>query len=137
MLMQAIVVKYSAGRCLSLGFLHCDELLQLRSCDIKIAEGMMTVKIQRSKTDQLRQGDEVLIARTTNSTCPVSMMERYMRMAGIDQRSEAYLFRAISKSKYGEKLRAFGRITYVQYIVGAFQEKAGRVGAFPRQIQPA
>ena len=51
----------------------------------------MTVKIQCSKTDQLRQGDEVLIARMTNSTCPVSMMERYMRMAGIDQRSEAYL----------------------------------------------
>ena len=69
------------------GFLRCDDLLQLRSYDIKIAEEMMKVKIPRSKTDQLRHGDEVLIARTSNSTFPVSMMERYIRMAGIDQHS--------------------------------------------------
>ena len=112
------------------GFLRCDELLQLRSCDVKIAEEMMTVKIQRSKTDQLRQGDEVLIARTTNSTCPVSMMERYMRMAGIDQRSEAYLFRAISKSKYGEKLRASGRITY-STLRELFKRKLVELGHSP------
>ena len=41
------------------GFLRFDELIQLRPCDITITEEMMAVKIQRSKTDQLRQGDEV------------------------------------------------------------------------------
>ena len=35
-----------------------------------------------------------------------------MRMAGIDQHSELHLFRAILRSKYGEKLRPSGRITY-------------------------
>ena len=59
-------------------FLCCDELLQLRQRDIKFEKEMMTVKIQSSKTDQLRQGDEVLIARTPSSMCPVSMMERYV-----------------------------------------------------------
>ena len=34
-----------------------------------------------------------------------------MRMTGIYQRSELYLFRVIVRSKYGEKLRASGRIT--------------------------
>ena len=105
------------------GFLRCDELLQLRLCDIKIAEEMMTVRIIRSKTDQLRHGDEILIARTSNSTCPVSMMERYIRMAGIDQHSEAYLFRAICKSKYVEKLRASIREDIIQYTARSFQEE--------------
>ena len=38
----------------------------------------MKIKIIRSKTDQLRQGDEVLVARTKSSTCPVDMIERYL-----------------------------------------------------------
>ena len=94
------------------GFLRFDELIQLRPCDITITEEMMAVKIQRNKTDQLRQGDEVLIARISNSMCPVAMLEKYMRVAGIDQHSDLFLFREITKSRHGEKLRSTGRITY-------------------------
>ena len=90
----------------------------------------MTVKIQRSKTDQLRYGDEILIARTANSTCPVSMLERYMRMAGIEQHSNAYIFRAIIKSKYGENLRASGRITY-STLRELFKRKLVELGHSP------
>ena len=32
----------------------------------------MILYIPRSKTNQLRKGDEVIIARTDNSTCPVA-----------------------------------------------------------------
>ena len=90
----------------------------------------MTVKIQCSKTDQLKQGDEILIARTANSTCLVSMLERYMRMAGNEQHSEAYLFRAIIKYKYGEKLRASGRITY-SALKELFKRKLVELGHSP------
>ena len=38
----------------------------------------MMIKIQYSKTDQWRQGDEVLVARTANKTCPVALLEHYM-----------------------------------------------------------
>lgn len=115
------------------GFLRCDELIQLRPCDITITDDMMAVKIQRSKTDQLRQGDEVLIARTPNSTCPVSMLERYMRVAGIDKHSELFLFRAIIKSRHGEKLRPSGRITY-STLRELFRKKLVELGHPPNQF---
>ena len=65
------------------GFLRSDELISLRPCDIKISSNMMAVTIRHSKTDQLRQWDEVLIARTSTRTCPVTMLERYMELADI------------------------------------------------------
>lgn len=76
-------------------FLWFFELIQLQPSDITITDEIMTVKIQGSKTDQLRQGDEVLTARTPNSTCPVAMLEWYKRVADIDQHSDLLLFRVI------------------------------------------
>ena len=46
------------------GFLWFDELIKLRPHDIVFSEEMLTVKIPGSKMNQLRQGDEVVIART-------------------------------------------------------------------------
>ena len=51
------------------GFLRSDELINLRPRDITIDAEMMSMKIVRSKTDQLRQGDSVVVARTRTSTC--------------------------------------------------------------------
>ena len=57
---------------------------------------MMAVKIQRSKTDQLREGDEILVTRTPNSTCPVSMLkQRYIRVTSIDQHNGITLFKKL------------------------------------------
>ena len=58
------------------GFLHFDELVQLRPCDVEIDGSMAKLRIRQSKTDQLRKGDEVLIARTGSHTCQVAMLER-------------------------------------------------------------
>jgi len=52
-------------------FFRFDELVELRPCDIVFSEEMITVKILKNKGDQLRQGDEVLIARIRSKTCPV------------------------------------------------------------------
>jgi len=45
------------------GFMRTAEVLELGPCDIVISEEIMKVCITSSKTDQLRQGDEVLLAR--------------------------------------------------------------------------
>ena len=60
------------------GFLRFSELICLRPCDFEISQEMMKIKILQSKTDQLRQVDELVIARTANCTCPAAMLERYM-----------------------------------------------------------
>ena len=63
-----------------LRFLRFSKLINLRPCDVKIAEEIMMIKIQYSKTDQWRQDNEVLVARTANKTCPVALLEHYMRV---------------------------------------------------------
>ena len=44
---------------------------------------MVKNRIPRSKTDQLHKGDEVVIARSQDRTCPVRMLERYIMTAKI------------------------------------------------------
>ena len=96
------------------GFLRCDELLKLRCSDVSFSAESMVLKINSSKTDQYRQGESLLIARTGQCTCPVEMMERYFVMGGISSGSDETLFRGIVHTKQGEKLRASGGISYTR-----------------------
>ena len=77
------------------GFLRFSELINLRPCDFTVSDDMMKIKILHSKTDQRRQGDEILVARTTNSTCPMAILERYMEMTGMSWEDQRFLFRPI------------------------------------------
>ena len=52
----------------------------------------MKIKIVRSKTDQFRQGDEVLVARTKSSTCPVAMIECYLSRTSMEWSDQQFLF---------------------------------------------
>lgn len=95
-------------------FLRCDELVKLKCSDVKFQGDHMVVSVQSSKTDQLREGAEIVIARTGNSTCPVAALEQYVRMAKIDTTSTQRLFGAIVKMKNGERLRQGSSISYTR-----------------------
>ena len=69
------------------GFLRCDELIKLRCSDISFNAEGMRVSIKSSKTDQYRDGDEVVIAHTGTPTCPVNMMTCYFDMARLTVQS--------------------------------------------------
>ena len=108
-------VRLTAGALLSFAaFLRYDELAGLRCCDVQFTEEHMSVHIKSSKTDQYRQGDSVIVARTRKSTCPVAMMERYMLMAEISTSSSSKLFRGIVRTKNGERLRRNGSLSYTR-----------------------
>jgi len=94
------------------GFLHFNELVNIHPCDIKVQEEWMTIHLPHSKTDQLRKGDELLIVSTGNATCPVAMLEQYMREAHTSWVDQQFLFRLVCKSKNGERLKASGAISY-------------------------
>ena len=85
-------------------FLRYDELSRLRCCDITFNPQRMTVKIVSSKSDQYRQGDRVIVARTGSSVCPVAMLERYYAMVALPKLSKLCLFRGIVITKSGERL---------------------------------
>lgn len=49
------------------GFFRSEEVLNIRMNHILFHEGFMVIKIEKSKTDQLRQGGEVVIAESRGS----------------------------------------------------------------------
>ena len=93
-------------------FLRFDEVVCLRCCDVQFWAGYMVMEVLSSKTDQLRQGDEVVVVRSGSATCPVVCLKRYCKLAGIDSASTERLFRAISHTRNGEKLRNSGALSY-------------------------
>ena len=112
------------------GFLRFSELICLRPCDFEVSREMMKIKIIQSKTDQLRQGDELVIARTGNPTCPVAMLERYMNRTGMSWEEQRYLFRPIQRTKNGESLRQSGKISYT-CLRDLFKKKIADLGLPP------
>ena len=79
-----------------------------------ISEEHMKITIRKGKTDQYRQGNEIVIARTGNKTCPVLMMETYLSLAKVDLQSEEALFRPIIRTKQGAQLWKSGKLSYTR-----------------------
>ena len=84
------------------GFLRFDELANIRPCDLAIGTDHLTIQIPHSKTDQLRQGSELVIARTFSDTCPVAMLECYIQRGNIQINSDKKLFRPIRHKGCGK-----------------------------------
>ena len=62
---------------------------------------MVTIHIVCSKTDQLRQGDKVLVTRSNSCSCPVAMVERYMQCMDMSPSDQHFLFRPIQHTRSG------------------------------------
>ena len=108
-------VRYAAIALIAFSaFLRCDEIINIRCCDIVFKPDVMVVNLPKSKTDQLREGASVLVARTGAHTCPVAMMERYFSMASLDHSSVDYVFRGTVSTKSGERLRKSGKLSYTR-----------------------
>lgn len=85
-------------------FLRFDELSRLIKSDVQFFEDHLEIFIEHSKTDQFRDGENIPIAKSGKSTCPVAMLARYLEMAHLSDGSHLYC--QLSKSKFGYKPRA-------------------------------
>ena len=92
------------------GFLRFNELVNVRPCNIKIQRDKLILLIPKSKTDQLRQGDELVISRTGNSTYPVAMLETYLARTGTQLSDHRFMFKPICKMARAEALRESGSL---------------------------
>ena len=81
------------------GFLRFDEVSSLLCSDVKIECDYLFLFIRKSKTDQYRNGNEVLIAKGETIACPFSMFNRYVELSGVNLDSDFYIFRPIFRSK--------------------------------------
>ena len=77
------------------GFLRARGLVNLKPYNCTLTSEILKVNNVESKTDQLRQGSELLIVWTSSSTCSVAMLERYMARTGMCWASDQFIFRPI------------------------------------------
>ena len=80
------------------GFLRYDELSNIECGDITFFPEYVCVLITKSKTDQYRDGNEIVISKGSSSACPVNMLIRYMDLAGLNTKSEGCLFKPVFRS---------------------------------------
>ena len=68
------------------------ELSLIRPKDIMFGERFISVFIEKSKADQLKEGQSVVIAESRSSTCPVALLILYLMSAQLLFDSDQYLF---------------------------------------------
>ena len=65
------------------GLFRFSEPAALNIGHICISDTHLTIKVSQSKTDQYHRGNEVVTSRSGKVTCPVSNLERYMKLTGV------------------------------------------------------
>ena len=86
------------------GFFRFDDVSRIKRSQISFHAGYMSIKVEKSKNDQLRQGDEVLIAKGEGRACPVKILKEYLNRFNIDPLSPQFIFRRLTKTKKSYKL---------------------------------
>ena len=65
------------------GVFRSEKVASIRINPTTFHDDYMTIKVEKSKTDQLRQGDEVAIAQSGGRACPVSILRDYLSRLNI------------------------------------------------------
>lgn len=86
------------------GFFRFDEISNLKCKDVKIFDDYLCILVQRSKTDQFRHGDEILISKGNTNACPCKMYKHYLFLSGLNPLSDVFIFRPIFRSSGIAKL---------------------------------
>ena len=86
------------------GFFRSEVVLNIRMSHIRFYEGFMIIKVGKSKTDQLRQGDEAVIAQSKENACPAFLLKEYLKKLDISPNSSEFFSDRLLKTKSSYKL---------------------------------
>jgi hypothetical protein len=114
-----------------MGFFRFNEVNKLKWSDIIFREGYIEVSIRRSKTDQLREGNKVLIAQSVSKACSVTLMKKYLEVTKEVLGSDFYIFRALS-NKNG--LRAVNKPMSYTSVREVVAEQFLKLGLDPKKF---
>ena len=96
------------------GFFRFSELTALNIGDIAISDTRLTIKVSQSTTNQHHKGNEVAISRSGKVTCPVSNLERYMKLTGVStSKVSDFLFKTIVKVR--SNIKVIDKVTPLSY----------------------
>ena len=113
------------------GFFRFDDISRVRRSDISFREGFMVIQVQKSKNDQLRRGNEVVISKLSSSACPVSLLKRYLDKLHIPPNSRDLIFKPISKRKGLCKLVSLDKPISYSCIRDGFRRALKNIGVDP------
>ena len=86
------------------GFLRYDELSNICN-EVIFCDDHVKIRISKSKTDQFRDGKEVLLSKLNSVSCPFDLLQRYVKLFEIQLDSNNFLFRSMYRTKYKCGLR--------------------------------
>ena len=102
--------------------LRFDDLIRIRRSDLQFNEGFLRIIITKSKNDQLREGNEVVISELPNPHSPVPLLKRYLSRLLIPENCTKFSFRPLLKSKGNHRL--FNEDRHFSYTTFREQLKA-------------
>ena len=117
-------------------FLRFDEVTNILVKDLSFKDSHIELAIPKAKTDQLRQGNVVVIASTGGDTCPVWLLSLYMKAAGFhkSKRDSSFLFtRVIFKNKKLQLFPTGKPMTYTN-VRDIVKKKAQQIGLNPKDF---
>ena len=117
-------------------FFRIEEVLHIKYGDISFHSGYVISNLEVSKTDQLRKGNQVVIAESSNNdTCPVKIFKRYLsHLESSPVDPSHYVFRALSKTRSGHTLVSINKpISYSSvrdYFKSTFKDIVPNIALF-------
>ena len=94
----------------------------------------MVIQVQKSKNDQLRKGNEVVISELSSPACPVSLLKRYLDKFRIPPNSRDLIFKPISRGKGFCKLVTPDKPISYSCIQDGFRRDLKNVGVDPSKF---
>ena len=94
------------------GFMRISELLNLKLKDITFVADGAKIFIEKSKVDQLREGNTVFISSTGTRYCPIGWLSNYIRIAKFKDIENDFLFCRLAKCKNGHSTIGRFSISY-------------------------
>lgn len=98
------------------GFLRIDETLEIQLKHLSFEETHLKILIEKSKTDQLHEGNILYISRLQSQYCPVKILEEYLNLANLSLKNdkETFLIPRIMKCKRGYTVSRKYGISYTR-----------------------
>ena len=81
------------------GFLRFDEVSSIKANHIKFEQDHMQIYLPKSKTDQIWDGTNIVIAKGETAACPMNLTKEYLARANIKENANEFIFRPLFRSK--------------------------------------
>jgi len=112
------------------GFLRWDDMMHVDLAFVVFESDHMRLFVEKSKTDQTRVGHWVVVAVVEGALCPVTNLQRFMRMAGV---TSGPLLRRVVRTKNGCTVSKYP-LSYSRFLC-LMREALMQAGLSPAEAQ--